>query len=100
MDWKSARARLNATAVEAAAAWVRENCSSGDFGNLYQRTKCRAPMHRYVTFRGQRLPAKAFGYLALRYGGWDQKEDYRPTVNEVVGPLRKLGVHDAARGVE
>jgi hypothetical protein len=100
MDWKAARSKLTPQVVDAAAEWVDEHCRRGDFANLYERTGCHPARHRYVEYRGQRIPSKAFGYLVLVNAGWNQKEDYRPTVNEVISPLRRFGVKDAPRGLE
>lgn len=94
MDWKSARSRLSEQHVTDAAEWIGAHCRDADYGNLYERTGCHPPRKRYIEVGGQTFPAKAFGYLALMNAGWEQRENYRPTVNEVVGPLRKFRVKD------
>lgn len=94
MNWKQARARLSYQHVVDAARWTATHCRSGDFDNLYLKTGCAPPRHRYVSFQGERFPAKAFGYLALQNAGWDRREDYRPTVDEVVNTVRRFGVRD------
>jgi hypothetical protein len=94
MDWKQARTRLCRQHVADAARWIAGHCQNVDFGNLYQKTGCAPPRHRYATFEGGRFPAKAFGYLALQNAGWDRREDYRPTVNEVMNAVRRFGVRD------
>jgi len=95
MDWKSARTKLTQSKVTEAADWVQDHCPALDFSNLYVKTKCHPPRCRYVEFQGQTYPAKAFGYLVLIQAGWSQKEDYRPTVNEVVSPIRRFNVREA-----
>lgn len=96
MDWKGARSVLSQPQVQAAAEWVDKHCRDEDFANLYEKTGCHPPRHRYVSFGGKRLPAKAFGYLALMNAGWNRAEAYRPTVNEVISPIRKFGVIDSS----
>jgi hypothetical protein len=80
--------------VADAALWIVTHCHNNDYVNLYEKTGCAPPRHRYVLFQSGRFPAKAFGYLALQNAGWDRREDYRPTVNEVVNPIRRFGVTD------
>ncbi len=94
MDWKSARAGLSQLEVAKASGWSNTQCKEENFENLYRKTGCAPPRHRYVEFEGRRYPAKAFGYLVLMEAGWDHMDGYRPTVNEVVSPLRKFGVRD------
>lgn len=94
MNWKDARTRLKHSHVVEAAEWIDSHCSPTDFSNLYQKTSCHPPRHRHLSFDNKAYPAKAFGYLTLLMAGWDQNEDYRPTVNEVVSPIRKFGVID------
>jgi hypothetical protein len=94
MDWKQARQKLTGQHVSDAAQWTSSHCHGGDFGNLYQKTGCTPPRHRYASFGGNRFPAKAFGYLCLQESGWDRREDYRPTVNEVMNAVRRFGVRD------
>jgi hypothetical protein len=96
LDWKTARLNLAQSHVQRAAEWVRTQCKGGKFDNLYRITNCQPARHRYLDVEGQRLPAKAFGYLVLMEAGWDRNDDYRPTVNEVAAPLYKFGVIETA----
>jgi hypothetical protein len=94
MDWKQARERLTRQHVSHAARWTSDHCHGDEFSNLYEKTGCAPSRHRYASFEGQRFPAKAFGYLCLQEAGWDRREDYRPTVNEVMNAVRRFGVLD------